>query len=169
MYRQSNYYWAWNYKLFERIWWSIVHEQVSGMPMVTLPSGSFWATSSKLPVFCRSTIYLRGSGGFSSSSHPYSYKTYPDNQILHVSVPKHQPTVVYEDTIQQSQVCYFDQQIDYCMSHCTNVDFSNTWDILLMHRFSWEFEIADYVYGILHMLICSVFFIVFMHTAFRFS
>ncbi|CAL9781298.1 unnamed protein product [Musa acuminata subsp. burmannicoides] len=85
--------------------------------IIELETTSYLKESGEALCMNRSTIYLRGSGGFSSSSHPYSYKTYPDNQILHVSVPKHQPTVVYEDTIQQSQALLYRLSGDYNPLH----------------------------------------------------
>uniref|UniRef100_A0A453LIJ6 Uncharacterized protein n=1 Tax=Aegilops tauschii subsp. strangulata TaxID=200361 RepID=A0A453LIJ6_AEGTS len=51
----------------------------------------------------RSTIFLRGAGGFSDSSRPYSYTTYPANQISRISIPNSAPSAVYEDQTQQSQ------------------------------------------------------------------
>ncbi|URD78983.1 Enoyl-CoA hydratase 2 [Musa troglodytarum] len=85
--------------------------------IIELETTSYLKESGEALCMNRSTIYLRGSGGFSSSSHPYSYKTYPDNQILHVSAPKHQPTVVYEDTIQQSQALLYRLSGDYNPLH----------------------------------------------------
>uniref|UniRef100_A0A0E0M424 MaoC-like domain-containing protein n=1 Tax=Oryza punctata TaxID=4537 RepID=A0A0E0M424_ORYPU len=53
----------------------------------------------------RSTLYLRGAGGFSDSSRPYSYVNYPTNQVSHISIPNSAPSAVYEDQTQQSQAC----------------------------------------------------------------
>ncbi|KAJ6998957.1 enoyl-CoA hydratase 2 [Populus alba x Populus x berolinensis] len=38
-----------------------------------------------------STIYLLGAGGFSNSSHPYSYSNYPEKQAAAPKIPKSQP------------------------------------------------------------------------------
>ncbi|XP_006661495.1 enoyl-CoA hydratase 2, peroxisomal-like [Oryza brachyantha] len=54
----------------------------------------------------RSTFYLRGSGGFSDSSQPFSYATYPANRA-HASFPDTTPTAVYEDHTQKSQALLF--------------------------------------------------------------
>ncbi|KAM7517329.1 hypothetical protein LguiA_006912 [Lonicera macranthoides] len=39
----------------------------------------------------RMSIYLRGAGGFSKPSQPYSYSKYPNNQISAPKIPKSQP------------------------------------------------------------------------------
>ncbi|OQU89857.1 hypothetical protein SORBI_3002G284400 [Sorghum bicolor] len=52
----------------------------------------------------RSTIYLRGAGGFSNSSQPFSYGTYPSNEVRDVTFPDSTPFAVYEDRTQKSQV-----------------------------------------------------------------
>ncbi|ONM57215.1 Enoyl-CoA hydratase 2 peroxisomal [Zea mays] len=51
----------------------------------------------------RSTIYLRGAGGFSNSSQPFSYATYPSNEVSNVTFSDSTPFAVYEDRIQKSQ------------------------------------------------------------------
>ncbi|XP_066392605.1 enoyl-CoA hydratase 2, peroxisomal-like [Miscanthus floridulus] len=51
----------------------------------------------------RSTIYLRGAGGFSNSSQPFSYATYPSNEVSDVTFPDSTPFAVYEDRTQKSQ------------------------------------------------------------------
>ncbi|KAF8377748.1 hypothetical protein HHK36_031133 [Tetracentron sinense] len=61
--------------------------------------------SGELLCMNRMTIYLRGAGGFSKSSPPYSYSKYPANQVLHAKIPKCQPFAVYEDCTHQSQAC----------------------------------------------------------------
>lgn len=53
---------------------------------------------------CRSTIYLRGSGGFSKSTPLCSYSKYPQNQILQVVIPKAKPFCVYEEDAHFNQV-----------------------------------------------------------------
>lgn len=55
---------------------------------------------------CRSTIYLRGAGGFSKSSPAYSYAGYPANQVLRVSIPRTKPNVVCEELVQLSQASH---------------------------------------------------------------
>ncbi|KAL6844641.1 hypothetical protein ACP4OV_025300 [Aristida adscensionis] len=62
----------------------------------------------------RSTIYLGGAGGFSDPSQPFSYATYPSNEVSHVTFPDSTPSAVYEDHTQKSQAllcglsAYFD-------------------------------------------------------------
>ncbi|CAD6218272.1 unnamed protein product [Miscanthus lutarioriparius] len=51
----------------------------------------------------RSTIYLRGAGGFSNSSQPFSYATYPSNEVSDVTFPDSTPFAVCEDRTQKSQ------------------------------------------------------------------
>ncbi|PNT65053.1 hypothetical protein BRADI_4g36920v3 [Brachypodium distachyon] len=65
----------------------------------------------------RSTIFLRGAGGFSASSQPYSYSTYPANQISRVSIPNSAPSAVYEDSTQQSQALLYRLSGDYNPLH----------------------------------------------------
>jgi peroxisomal enoyl-CoA hydratase 2 len=69
-----------------------------------------WKTLRGFPLlayFDRSTLFLRGAGGFSDSSKQYSYTTYPPNQIFRYSIPRTEPTVVYEDRTQNSQVLQY--------------------------------------------------------------
>ncbi|XP_039140500.1 enoyl-CoA hydratase 2, peroxisomal-like [Dioscorea cayenensis subsp. rotundata] len=65
----------------------------------------------------RNTIYLRGAGGFSKSSKPYSYANYPANQIYPVKIPNSKPTFVYEDITQQSQALIYRLSGDYNPLH----------------------------------------------------
>uniref|UniRef100_A0A453LIE1 MaoC-like domain-containing protein n=1 Tax=Aegilops tauschii subsp. strangulata TaxID=200361 RepID=A0A453LIE1_AEGTS len=65
----------------------------------------------------RSTIFLRGAGGFSDSSRPYSYTTYPANQISRISIPNSAPSAVYEDQTQQSQALLYRLSGDYNPLH----------------------------------------------------
>ncbi|VAI20701.1 unnamed protein product [Triticum turgidum subsp. durum] len=65
----------------------------------------------------RSTIFLRGAGGFSDSSRPYSYTTYPANQISRISIPNSAPSAVHEDQTQQSQALLYRLSGDYNPLH----------------------------------------------------
>ncbi|PKU62437.1 Enoyl-CoA hydratase 2, peroxisomal [Dendrobium catenatum] len=65
----------------------------------------------------RSTIYLRGSGGFSKSSKPYSYANYPAGQVSPSSVPKNEPFAIYEDQTHQSQALLYRLSGDYNPLH----------------------------------------------------
>ncbi|CAN6167872.1 unnamed protein product [Urochloa humidicola] len=51
----------------------------------------------------RSTIYLRGAGGFSNSSQPFSYATCAANEASNVTFPDSTPSAVYEERTQNSQ------------------------------------------------------------------
>lgn len=53
---------------------------------------------------CSLSIYLRGAGGFSKSSQPYSYSTNRNNQSAFPKIPKSQPFAVYEECTHASQV-----------------------------------------------------------------
>ena len=57
---------------------------------------------------CRASIYLRGAGGFSTSSRPFSYSNYPANQVPAIKIPERQPFAVFEDPTQPSQACNID-------------------------------------------------------------
>nr|XP_009775529.1 PREDICTED: enoyl-CoA hydratase 2, peroxisomal-like isoform X2 [Nicotiana sylvestris]XP_016457699.1 PREDICTED: enoyl-CoA hydratase 2, peroxisomal-like isoform X3 [Nicotiana tabacum] len=50
----------------------------------------------------RMSIYLRGSGGFSKPSRPYSYSRNPSNQTAFPKIPKSQPFAVVEECTQAS-------------------------------------------------------------------
>jgi len=52
----------------------------------------------------RTTIYLRGAGGFSKSSPPYSFASYSGHQTPSLKIPKTQPFASYEDITRPSQV-----------------------------------------------------------------
>ncbi|KAK3129549.1 hypothetical protein QOZ80_6BG0481410 [Eleusine coracana subsp. coracana] len=65
----------------------------------------------------RSTIYLRGAGGFSDSSRPYSYASYPANQVSRISIPNTTPSAVYEDQTKQSQALLYRLNGDYNPLH----------------------------------------------------
>jgi peroxisomal enoyl-CoA hydratase 2 len=54
------------------------------------------------------TVFLRGAGGFSKSSQPYSYTNYSSDKVSAVKIPKSQPFTVFEDCTQPSQACIFD-------------------------------------------------------------
>ncbi|WOL05293.1 enoyl-CoA hydratase 2, peroxisomal isoform X1 [Canna indica] len=85
--------------------------------IIEIETRSYLKESGEALCMNRSTIYLRGSGGFSSSSHPYSYKTYPNDQPSHVSIPKYQPTAVYENPTQPSQALLYRLSGDYNPLH----------------------------------------------------
>ncbi|KAF8759365.1 hypothetical protein HU200_010407 [Digitaria exilis] len=51
----------------------------------------------------RSTIYMRGAGGFSDPSQPFSYVTYAANKASNVTFTDSTPSAVYEDRTQNLQ------------------------------------------------------------------
>ncbi|KAK1321481.1 Enoyl-CoA hydratase 2, peroxisomal [Acorus calamus] len=71
--------------------------------ILELETISYEKESGEVLCMNRSTIYLRGAGGFSKSSPPYSYSNYPTGQVARVTIPTRVPSKVYEDCTQQSQ------------------------------------------------------------------
>ncbi|KAL0360465.1 UNVERIFIED_CONTAM: Enoyl-CoA hydratase 2, peroxisomal [Sesamum radiatum] len=65
----------------------------------------------------RMAVYLRGAGGFSKSSQPYSFTKYPSNQTLAYKIPQSQPFAVFEDCTQQSQALLYRLSGDYNPLH----------------------------------------------------
>ncbi|XP_051123802.1 enoyl-CoA hydratase 2, peroxisomal [Andrographis paniculata] len=65
----------------------------------------------------RTSIYLRGAGGFSKPSEPYSYAKYPSDQQPAYKVPKSQPYAVYEECTQPSQALLYRLSGDYNPLH----------------------------------------------------
>ncbi|KAL5769360.1 hypothetical protein ACOSQ2_016143 [Xanthoceras sorbifolium] len=65
----------------------------------------------------RMTSYIRGAGGFSKSSQPFSYSKYPSNQVSAVKIPKTQPFAVFEDSTQPSQALLYRLSGDYNRVH----------------------------------------------------
>ncbi|CAA2994633.1 enoyl- hydratase 2, peroxisomal [Olea europaea subsp. europaea] len=65
----------------------------------------------------RMTVFLRGAGGFSKSSQPYSYTRYLANRTLEYKIPKTQPFSVYEQRTQPSQALLYRLSGDYNPLH----------------------------------------------------
>ncbi|KAH6799865.1 enoyl-CoA hydratase 2 [Perilla frutescens var. hirtella] len=65
----------------------------------------------------RVAIYLRGAGGFSKSSQPFSYTKYPPSQTLTYKIPKTQPFAVFEEHTQPSQALLYRLSGDYNPLH----------------------------------------------------
>jgi peroxisomal enoyl-CoA hydratase 2 len=65
----------------------------------------------------RISIFLRGAGGFSKSSQPYSYSKYPNNQATAPKIPKTQPFATFEDCTQPSQALLYRLSGDYNPLH----------------------------------------------------
>ncbi|KAK4354772.1 hypothetical protein RND71_026966 [Anisodus tanguticus] len=65
----------------------------------------------------RLAIYLRGAGGFSKSSQPYSYSSNPNNQSAFPKIPKSQPFAVFEECTHASQALLYRLSGDYNPLH----------------------------------------------------
>ncbi|XP_077246756.1 enoyl-CoA hydratase 2 [Tasmannia lanceolata] len=85
--------------------------------VLEIETTSYDKESGEILCMNRSTIYLRGSGGFSKSSPLYSYSKYPVNQISHVKIPKHKPLLVHEDCTHQPQALLYRLSGDYNPLH----------------------------------------------------
>ncbi|EPS73407.1 hypothetical protein M569_01352 [Genlisea aurea] len=72
-------------------------------------------------LLCRNlmTLYLRGAGGFSNSSQPYSYSKYPpsDKAVAAPKIPRTKPFAVYEECTQPSQALVYRLSGDYNPLH----------------------------------------------------
>ncbi|KAL0665210.1 hypothetical protein Bca4012_102048 [Brassica carinata] len=60
--------------------------------ILEIETRSYEQGSGELLCMNRTTVFLRGAGGFSNSSQPFSYKNYPSNQGLAVKIPQTQPS-----------------------------------------------------------------------------
>ncbi|XP_010539812.1 PREDICTED: enoyl-CoA hydratase 2, peroxisomal [Tarenaya hassleriana] len=78
---------------------------------------SYNEESGELLCMNRTTAFLRGAGGFSNSSQPFSYKNYPSNQVSTVKIPKSQPFAVHEERTQPSQALLYRLSGDYNPLH----------------------------------------------------
>lgn len=85
--------------------------------LVELETTSYIEHSGEPLCMNRSTVYLRGAGGFSNSSKPYSYANYPANQVSNVKIPNCKPSLVYEDCTQPSQALLYRLSGDYNPLH----------------------------------------------------
>ncbi|XP_059285568.1 enoyl-CoA hydratase 2, peroxisomal-like [Lycium ferocissimum] len=65
----------------------------------------------------RLAIYLRGAGGFSKSSQPYSYSSNRSNQSAFSKIPKSQPFAVFEECTHASQALLYRLSGDYNPLH----------------------------------------------------
>ncbi|KAL5189467.1 Enoyl-CoA hydratase 2, peroxisomal [Glycine soja] len=74
--------------------------------ILEIETKSYEKESGDLLCMNRTTVFLRGAGGFSKSSKPFSYTNYPMNQNPAVKIPESKPFSVFEDRTQPSQACY---------------------------------------------------------------
>ncbi|KAK9755140.1 hypothetical protein RND81_01G005200 [Saponaria officinalis] len=65
----------------------------------------------------RTTVFLRGAGGFSKSSQPYSYSNYSSGQVPTFKIPKSQPFASFEDITRPSQALLYRLSGDYNPLH----------------------------------------------------
>ncbi|CAH9101658.1 unnamed protein product [Cuscuta epithymum] len=79
--------------------------------------GCYEKESGDLLCMNRMSIFLRGAGGFSKSSNPYSYSKYPANQTAPLKIPNRKPFVVFEDCSQPSQALLYRLSGDYNPLH----------------------------------------------------
>ncbi|XP_059281516.1 enoyl-CoA hydratase 2, peroxisomal-like [Lycium ferocissimum] len=68
---------------------------------------SYEKESGELLCMNRMSIYLRGVGGFSKSSRPYSYSRNPSSQTAFPKIPQSQPFAILEECTQASQALLF--------------------------------------------------------------
>ncbi|KAJ0087296.1 hypothetical protein Patl1_09450 [Pistacia atlantica] len=59
--------------------------------IIEIETKCFHSESGELLFMNRMTAFLRGAGGFSKSSQPFSYSNYPTNQASAAKIPKVQP------------------------------------------------------------------------------
>ncbi|KAL1190060.1 Enoyl-CoA hydratase 2, peroxisomal [Cardamine amara subsp. amara] len=85
--------------------------------ILEIETRSYEQGSGELLCMNRTTVFLRGAGGFSNSSQPFSYKNYPSNQGLAVKIPQRQPLTVCEERTQQSQALLYRLSGDYNPLH----------------------------------------------------
>ncbi|BFG17556.1 hypothetical protein CerSpe_038300 [Prunus speciosa] len=85
--------------------------------ILEIETKSYDKDSGALLCMNRTTAFLRGAGGFSKSSHPYSYSNYPKDNVPSVKIPKGQPFVVFEDCTQPSQALLYRLSGDYNPLH----------------------------------------------------
>ncbi|CAI8600169.1 unnamed protein product [Vicia faba] len=85
--------------------------------ILEIETKSYEKESGDLLCMNRSTVYLRGAGGFSKSSKPFSYSNYPSNQISAVKIPESKPFSVLEDRTHPSQALLYRLSGDYNPLH----------------------------------------------------
>ncbi|XP_026397121.1 enoyl-CoA hydratase 2, peroxisomal-like isoform X2 [Papaver somniferum] len=85
--------------------------------VIEVDTTSYDRESGKALCLNRLTVYLRGAGGFSKSSPPYSCSKYPSDQIKPVKFPNCQPFTVSEECTQKSQALLYRLSGDYNPLH----------------------------------------------------
>lgn len=85
--------------------------------ILEIETKSYEKDSGDLLCMNRTTVFLRGAGGFSKSSSPFSYSNYPLNQTATVKIPESKPYSVFEDRTQSSQALLYRLSGDYNPLH----------------------------------------------------
>ncbi|KAL2346201.1 hypothetical protein Fmac_000201 [Flemingia macrophylla] len=85
--------------------------------ILEIETKSYEKESGDLLCMNRSTVYLRGAGGFSKSSKPFSFTNYPVKQTSAVKIPESKPFSVFEDRTQPSQALIYMLSGDYNPLH----------------------------------------------------
>ncbi|KAK8585218.1 hypothetical protein V6N13_139153 [Hibiscus sabdariffa] len=78
---------------------------------------SYEEGSGELLSLNRLSAFLRGAGGFSDPSQPFTYRDYPANQLSAIRVPEGPPYAVFEDCTQPSQALLYRLSGDYNPLH----------------------------------------------------
>ncbi|CAI9117048.1 OLC1v1018361C1 [Oldenlandia corymbosa var. corymbosa] len=78
---------------------------------------SYEKESGELICMNRMAVYLRGAGGFSKSSQPYSYSKHGTNTASNIGIPKGQPYAIFEECTQPSQALLYRLSGDYNPLH----------------------------------------------------
>ncbi|XP_022772596.1 enoyl-CoA hydratase 2, peroxisomal-like isoform X2 [Durio zibethinus] len=85
--------------------------------VLEIETRSYEKESGELLSMNRSSIFLRGAGGFSDPSHPFTYSNYPANQASALRIPQSQPFAVFEDCSRPSQALLYRLSGDYNPLH----------------------------------------------------
>ncbi|XP_065636640.1 enoyl-CoA hydratase 2, peroxisomal isoform X2 [Quercus suber] len=85
--------------------------------IIEFETKSYEKESGELLCMNRTTVFLRGAGGFSKSSQPYSYSNYQTDKASAVKIPKTHPFAVFEDSTQPSQALLYRLSGDYNPLH----------------------------------------------------
>ncbi|KAI4317005.1 hypothetical protein L6164_024919 [Bauhinia variegata] len=85
--------------------------------ILEIETKSYEKESGDLLCMNRMAIYLRGAGGFSKSSNPFSYSNYSSQQPSTVKIPESQPFSVFDDQTHSSQALLYRLSGDYNPLH----------------------------------------------------
>ncbi|XWS20882.1 hypothetical protein CRYUN_Cryun30bG0007100 [Craigia yunnanensis] len=85
--------------------------------VLEIETRSYEKESGELLSMNRMSAFLRGAGGFSDPSHPFTYSNYPANQASAMRIPESQPFAVFEDCSQPSQALLYRLSGDYNPLH----------------------------------------------------